>query len=131
MSRKSKGINAERELIHKFWANKWAAIRVAGSGSSRYPSPDILAGNNIRKIAMECKASKERSKYFTKEEIGALKEFARIFGAETWVGIKFDNLGWYFLTLDDLKETENCYMTSYEIAKNKGLIFEELVQNKN
>ena len=53
---KKKGINAERELIHMFWAEKWAAIRVAGSGSSKYPSPDILAGNNLRKLAIECKA---------------------------------------------------------------------------
>ena len=53
MSRKSKGINAERSLIHKFWAHNWAAIRVAGSGSSKYPSPDVLAGNNLRKLAIE------------------------------------------------------------------------------
>lgn len=128
MSRKSKGINAERDLIHKFWASKWAAIRVAGSGSSRYPSPDVLAGNNIRKLAIECKACKEKSRYFTKDEIEALKEFAKIFGAETWVGIKFDKIGWYFLTLEDLKETDNCYLASYEIAKRRGLIFEELIK---
>ena len=128
MSRKSKGINAERELIHKFWAGGWAAIRVAGSGSSRYPSPDILAGNNVRKIAIECKSCKEKSKYFTKDEINALKEFARIFGAETWVGIRFDNVGWYFLTLDDMKDTGNNYLVSYDIAKNKGLLFEGMIK---
>ena len=32
MSRKGKGINAERDLIHKFWGNSWAAVRVAGLG---------------------------------------------------------------------------------------------------
>ena len=46
MSRKSKGINAERELIRLFEdTNKWSACRVAGSGSSRYPSPDIIAAS--------------------------------------------------------------------------------------
>ena len=45
MSLKSKGINAERELIHKFWGVGWGAVRVAGSGSMRYPSSDILAAN--------------------------------------------------------------------------------------
>lgn len=127
MSRKSKGINAERDLIHKFWAKGWAAIRVAGSGSSRYPSPDLLAGNNLRKLAIECKACKEKSRYFTKDEVRALKEFAKIFGAESWVGIKFDKIGWYFLTLEDMKETENSYLVSYDIAKNKGLSFDELI----
>ncbi len=48
--RKSKGSAAERELIHKFWANSWGAIRVAGSGSSQFPSPDILVGSKIERL---------------------------------------------------------------------------------
>ena len=35
MSTKSKGTNAERELIHNLWANGYAAIRSAGSGSMK------------------------------------------------------------------------------------------------
>ena len=57
MSRKSKGINAERELIHIFWKTKsWAACRVAGSGAIKYPAPDVLAGNGNILLAIECKA---------------------------------------------------------------------------
>jgi Holliday junction resolvase len=111
-----------------FWAKGWAAIRVAGSGSSKYPSPDILAGNNIRKLAIECKASKEKSRYLTKEEIESLKEFSKIYGAEPWIAVKFNGLDWYFLTIEDIKETKNCYLVSYEISKNKGLLFEELIR---
>jgi holliday junction resolvase Hjr len=130
MSRKSKGLNAERDLIHKFWGTgKWAAIRVAGSGSSRYPSPDILAGNNIRKLAIECKASREKVRYLTKEEIQDLKKFSEIFGAEAWIGIKFDREEWFFVVLEDLKETENNFMIDYNIVKNKGLLFEELISS--
>ena len=33
VSKKSKGISAERELIHKFWGTGWAAVRVAGRGA--------------------------------------------------------------------------------------------------
>ena len=67
MSLKSKGINGERELIHKFWnTNSWAAVRVAGSGSMKYPSADILASNKLRKLAIECKVIKEHKKYFEK-----------------------------------------------------------------
>ena len=128
MSRKSKGINAERELIHKFWSYNWAAIRVAGSGSNKYPSPDILTGNNIRKLAIECKVSKEPIKYLTDKEIKELLIFAKTFGAESWIAIKFDKIGWYFLTIEDLKKTYNSYMVNLEIAKNKGLTIEELIQ---
>ena len=69
MSQKSKGSNAERELIHKFWANGFAAIRSAGSGSMKYPSPDILAARGDRVIAIECKITQNPYKYFEKQEI--------------------------------------------------------------
>ena len=76
MSHKSKGINGERELVHRFWANKWVALRVAGSGSCRYPSPDILASNSLRKVAIEAKITKDNYKHFSSEEILDLKEFS-------------------------------------------------------
>ena len=66
MSFKSKGINGERELVHMFWNRGWACLRIAGSGSSKYPSPDILAGNKLRKLAIECKITKDQKKYFKK-----------------------------------------------------------------
>ena len=78
MSRKSIGITAERELIHKFWKNKWASCRVAGSGSIKYPVPDLLASNNLRVLAIEVKSTKENYQYLTKKEIKELKEFSRI-----------------------------------------------------
>jgi len=131
MSRKSKGINAERELIHKFWAtNKWSAVRIAGSGSMRYPSADILASNKIRRLAIECKTSKGDNKYLPKEDIEQLKNFADIFGAEPWIGVKFSRTEWLFLSLDDLKDTGANYLVSKDIAEKKGLLFEELIEIK-
>jgi len=128
MSRKSKGINAERDLIHKFWKSGWAASRVAGSGSIKYPSPDVIAGNNLRKLAIECKTSKDKVKYLTTEEIMDLKQYSIIFGAEAWIAVKFDRMEWFFLTLEDIRETERSYMVSEEIVKNKGLLFEEVIK---
>ena len=128
MSHKSKGINAERELIHAFWAVKWAAIRVAGSGSSRYPSPDVLAGNASRRVAIECKASKDLVKYLTQKEVSELKTFSEIFGAEAWIGMRFNDMKWYFLALEDLRKTGKSLSISVELAKRKGLTFEELVE---
>ena len=130
MSRKSKGINAERELIHKFWAvNGWAAVRVAGSGSMKYPSADILAGNSIRKLAIESKVINDTKKYFTEEEIKDLKEFATLFGAEPWLAIKFQKEQWFFMPADDVEKTETNLVVSLEMTKRKGLLFEELVKS--
>jgi len=127
MPQKQKGSNAERDLVHKFWATgSWAAHRIAGSGSSKYPSPDIIASNNIRRLAIECKSSKT-SVYIPKEEIGALQEFSKMFGAEPWVAVRFDRQEWYFISIDDMNETNTNYSVSLELAKQKGLLFEEFV----
>ena len=89
MSTKSKGTNAERELIHKFWAEGYASIRSAGSGSMKYPSPDILTAKEGKILAIECKITKSKSKYFETNEIDDLNRFAEIFGAIPYIAIKF------------------------------------------
>jgi holliday junction resolvase Hjr len=129
MSLKSKGINTERSVVHAFWATgRWAAHRIAGSGSSKYPSPDIIASNNLRKLAIEVKTTKSNSVYIPKEEISALKEFSVMFGAEPWLSVKFDRDKTYFLMLEDLKETSGNFVADKETAKMKGLLFEELTR---
>ena len=67
--RKSKGSAAERDLMHKFWAAGWAVVRAAGSGSTQFPSPDLIVGGGIRKLALEIKVTKDSKKYFPKQEI--------------------------------------------------------------
>jgi holliday junction resolvase Hjr len=128
MSTKSKGTSAERELIHKFWAVGWAAFRAAGSGSSRYPCPDVIAGNSIRKIAVEAKFINDTSKYFTKDEIDDLKEFSHIFGCEAWVAVKFQGKGWHFFSVEDLRETAAGYTICLKDSELKGFSFEELIK---
>jgi Holliday junction resolvase len=130
MNRKSKGSNAERELVHMFWENGWACMRAAGSGSTSFASPDILAGNVLRRLAIECKATKSNIQYLTKEEIINLKFFAEKFGAEPWVGVRFNTLKWFFVNIEDLKDTGKNYSVSVEMAKMKGLLFEELIENQ-
>jgi holliday junction resolvase Hjr len=128
MSRKGKGINAERDLIHKFWGSNWAAVRIAGSGSMRYPSADIIATNKLRKLAIECKTSKKSGKYIEKDAIEQLKEFAELFNAEPYLAVKFNREEWLFLTLEDLEETDKNFMINIEKAKIKGILFEELIK---
>ncbi len=127
MSRKSKGITAERELLHLFWKNDWACIRVAGSGNVQFPVPDLLAGNSARKLAIECKAISSDKKYFSQEDIAQITEFSKRFGAEPWLAVKFLNKGWFFISLDDLEKTKENFVVSLDLAKNKGLIFDELI----
>ena len=126
MNRKAKGTNAERELVHMMWAKGWSAARIAGSGSSKYPSPDVVAGNSARRLAIECKTCRENTKYLTKKEVDELKEFAHNFGAEPWIGVRFGK-DWYFVSPDDAKHTEKGVVVSVELVKNKGLIIDELL----
>ncbi len=127
MSRKSRGIDAERDLIKKFWANGWPAIRSAGSGSMQYPSPDILTGKNGRRLAIECKLTSDTKKYFPINEIRELKYFANSFGAEAWLAIKFPKKQWIFFTPEDLKITDKSFVATVELGELKGISFEELI----
>jgi len=127
MSLKSKGINGERELVHMFWGKNFACLRIAGSGSNRYPSPDLLVGNKLRRLAIECKVTKENKKYFEKNEVFALKKFADTFGAEPWVAIKFKGHEWYFVSLEDMTDTGKNFVVDVNIAQSKGLLFEEMI----
>jgi Holliday junction resolvase len=127
MDKKRFGTAAERELIHMFWKEDIPAIRVAGSGSMRYPSPDIVAGTPLKKYAIECKAVKGEKLYIPKLEIEQLREYGLKFGAQTFIGVKFGK-DWYFLILDDLRETEASFSINTEEVRIKGLLFEDLVK---
>jgi len=127
LNKKAKGSNAERDLIHKFNDNGWVAIRSAGSGSMQYPSPDILAGNNLRRLAIECKTTAGTSKYLTKKEVDELVFFAGKFGAEAWIAVKFDRMDWFFLNIEDLEKTDKSYSIDIPMAKRKGLGFEQVI----
>ena len=130
MSRKSKGINAERDLVHLFWQAGWSAIRVAGSGSSPYPCPDVVAGNAQRCLAIECKSTESVYQYLTKEEVYQLKEFVTLFGAEPWIGVKFSRMPWCFMHIQEIPETSQHFVISKEDAKQRGLSFEQLLAHE-
>ena len=124
---KAKGSNVERELIAMFWNAGWGAVRIAGSGGSQFPNPDVLASNKIRRIAVECKFVNDNKKYFSKEDIAQLEMFAEKFGAEAWLGIKFSRKNWYFIKTNELNSTGEMFIASLEICKEKGKEFNELV----
>jgi holliday junction resolvase Hjr len=128
MNTKKKGTDAERQLIHMLWEYNYAALRVAGSGSCRYPSPDIIAANGIRRIALECKVTKSRNKHFYFEEIDNLEQFCKKFGCEGYIAIKFQKSDWFFFTLEDLKRTKSDdFSISFKDADTKSLNFKQLL----
>ena len=128
---KTKGSKAERELFRMLWDNGWSVGRSAGSGCTQLPAPDLIAGNARRFMAIECKSIKNDRKYFYQDEVDQLRTFASRFGAEPWIGVRFDKIGWYFVHLDNLeKSTGDSFIVSLDFAKNKGLEFEQLIKNK-
>ena len=127
---KRKGSVAERELIKLFWEHGWAAFRAAGSGSARHPCPDIIAGNSLRKVAIEVKVIHNTRKYFSAQEIHDLRTFSHIFGSEAWVAVKFHGNGWFFFSVEDLKETPAGFSIGLHDAQLKGFSFESFLENR-
>ena len=125
---KKKGSRVERELFHMFWNEKgWAGLRVAGSGSTTLPAPDLIVGNSLRILAIECKSGKGR-RDIKKEQIEELKIFSKLFGAEAWIGARFDNMPWYFFRLTEIgKSKGKNYFIDPKLAIKKGIKFEELI----
>ena len=128
MGSKQKGSNAERELIHLFWGtSEWTACRVAGSGSMKYPSPDIIANKQGVNLAIECKSTKESTQYLEKREVGELVEYAKRAGARALIAVRFNNKCWRFLNPEDLRSTEQNFAVTRESAELNGITFDELI----
>jgi Holliday junction resolvase len=131
MNRKSKGSNAERELLHYFWNNGWACMRAAGSGSIQWPEPDLIAGKDQKRFAIECKTSGDEAKYIEKKQVLDLIEFSKIMNVEPLLAIKFNNKKWKFFRPEEMNQTEKSFMISKEEIELKGRTFEEIIEKKD
>lgn len=126
---KNKGSRAERELFHKFFSAGFIAVRAAGSGSTPLPNPDLIIGGKGKYFAIECKALKAQHKYFDEKEISDLVLFAKTFGADAWLGLRFDRQPWYFVRVEHLEKTEKNYFgISLKKAKELNITFDELIK---
>ena len=110
-----------------FWAKSWACIRSAGSGSMKYPGPDLLVGNMTKRMAIECKSTRETKLYLSDYDVRQLVDFSKIFDARPWFAIKFPKNPWVFIALDDLQKTPKGYAIDVQQAQLRGLSFEELI----
>lgn len=103
MHRGRKGTDSERELVNMLWRVGFAAIRSPASGAAtKNPLPDIIAGNGKRYLSIEVKSSSKDRFYIKKEDIKDLVTFSKRFGAEPYLGVKFNGEKWAFAPVDPL-----------------------------
>ena len=113
MTRYQKGAKFERELVKKFWGDGWAAMRAAGSGTIKFPVPDVIAVKNARMIAIECKSTK-KDRLSLKKAIESLKIFSTISGVETYIAIKFEAKKPRFFDINELSSRGNYTISMHD-----------------
>ena len=124
---KRKGMDAEREIVHLFWSvPNWVAARIAGSGSMRYPAPDIIAGSDDAKLLIEAKITKSDHVYIPHEEVEALQTFAAKFDGEALIAYKLGGQEWRFVDPFRLERTEKNVVIN---KKSPGITFRELIES--
>ncbi|WP_048812517.1 Holliday junction resolvase Hjc [Methanobrevibacter ruminantium] len=111
-----KGSAEERDLVHKLWDRKFAAMRApASGGATKKPLPDVVAGNGKIYLAIEVKTTTKDKIYIDHPQIDALIEFSDIFGATPYLGMKFKYTKWLFLAPENILKTKN---GNYKIEKD-------------
>ena len=123
----AKGANAERELMHLFFNAGFSVVRIAGSGTSPLPAPDIIALKQGRIIAVECKARKAKNLAVSVGQIGELLGWAKKAGAEALVGWKFPRKGWFFFPPSKMNNTGKFFTISLKDAVAKGISLEQVI----
>ncbi len=123
----AKGDRRERELVNKLDGAGFAVMRAPASGSATDRElPDVLAGDGDQFYAIEAKSSAGDPIYLDGEEVTALVYFARNFGANPRIGVRFDREDWYFFHPDDLYTTDGGnYRVKLERALADGTDFAE------
>lgn len=125
--KKRYGSNYERELQRKLWDNGFVCIRVAGSGSSTYPAPDLIVIKNGKTSIIEVKSTKNNIIYLDYNQIRQLKIIGSE-GVNVFIAVKFVGRSWYFIKLEDLGESNK--IDYNEISKN-GYTFEDFMRLLN
>lgn len=122
MSNKKRGCNYERQLVDLLHNRGFAAVRVAGSGAKPLPTPDIVACQKGRILAIECKTSRKNQVYISNDQVNNLCEYSKMAGAKPLIAVKFTQREWYFLIPSKVPRTSsNLLVVSREMAAKEGL----------
>lgn len=129
MSNKSKGSNAERELVALFTENGFRALRVAGSGVNDDSPCDLIAGKiGKRGYTIEAKSSRSNYIYIKKSQIEDFILFSSTIGLTPVIAVRFTYEGWLFLNPSQLEDTGKNFVVKREKAlieaKKFGQFFE-------
>lgn len=130
MGNKQKGSKYERELFQIFVENNYRAVRVAGSGVMENADCDIIAGKKGKKYAIEVKSCKKLPKYITKDQIDRFITFSEIFGLKPVIGIRINQLGWFFLNPKDMKTSGKNWVINLGLVRKKGKRFAQFFDKK-
>lgn len=103
MHRYLKGARGERELLNKFHSMGYSVIRSAGSGVSSL-CPDILVLKDRLCLSFECKAWERNRLSIDKEGFEKLRRWKENTRFPTYVAWRMNNMGWYFIELEEMKE---------------------------
>lgn len=120
MKRYNKGANAERELISRLYDYGFAIARVAGSGSTPLPCPDIIAMKNSKAFAFECKAWNSMHLSLSKQQMEELLEWSEIAGSQLFIAWKIPKEGWLFISPSHFNKNLKNYCISKKTAKLKS-----------
>lgn len=128
MVRSEKGDRRERELVNALDELGFAVMRAPASGSATERNlPDVLAGNSQTFYAIEAKSSSGKPVYLTGDEVEGLVYFARNFGAQARIGVRFDREDWFFFHPGTLHVTPGgSYRVKKETALEEGTPIDEL-----
>tara|TARA_Y100000310_G_scaffold327497_2_gene393974 strand:+ start:7989 stop:8402 length:414 start_codon:yes stop_codon:yes gene_type:complete len=117
----NKGANAERELIHALFKRGLAVIRVAGSGKTSLPSPDVVALKPGLQLAIECKAWNKKHLSISNAQMEELTIWSEMAGADLWIAWKIPRKGWRFLKREQFKKSPKSYNISMKHALTHGI----------
>ncbi len=130
-----KGIRDERELVNRLWEYGFAVFRAPASGSAtKQPRPDIIAGNSELglQMAIEVKTTWNKVLYVSKESVGQLTVFAKRFGCQPILAIKFKGQRkhpWIIISPKKLKTTDQGnYKVTFRSALLTGVDLEIFVK---
>jgi Holliday junction resolvase len=127
MKNKQKGSNAERELLFMLFNKGFAVSRVAGSGSSQLPTPDVLAFKAGKALAIECKTKKGEYLNIREEQVEELKLWEKLSGLKAYVAWRLGKDEWFFIGIDKLNKTKKAYSIKREEIKAKGQHFNDFI----
>ena len=132
MSNRTKGSNAERELVRMFTEHGWRALRIAGSGVNDDSPCDLIAGKVGRRgYAIEVKSSKRSRIYITRSQIEDFMKFALMLGLQPALALRFNHQGWLFLEPSKMEDTGNNWVVSLENVKNNGQRFSQFFETSS